>query len=80
MSVVAPVAALFGAALPVTVGVAMGEQLSLPALVGIGVAVAAVALVSREEPVAAAAPAGAAGQPPDLSWPWWPGWPSAASS
>ena len=51
MSVVAPVAALFGAALPVTVGIGLGEQLSLPALVGIGVAVAAVALVSREEPV-----------------------------
>jgi uncharacterized membrane protein len=50
MSVVAPVAALFGAALPVTVGVAIGEHLSLPALVGIGIAVAAVALVSREEP------------------------------
>jgi uncharacterized membrane protein len=50
MSVVAPVAALFGAALPVTVGLGLGEQLSLPALVGIGVAVAAVALVSREEP------------------------------
>jgi len=51
MSVVAPVAALFGAALPVTVGLGLGEQLSLPALVGIGVAVAAVGLVSREEPV-----------------------------
>ena len=49
---VAPVAALFGAALPVTVGVAIGEHLSLPALVGIGIAVAAVALVSREEPSA----------------------------
>jgi uncharacterized membrane protein len=50
MSVVAPVAALFGAALPVTVGIGLGEQLSLPALLGIGVAVAAVGLVSREEP------------------------------
>jgi uncharacterized membrane protein len=54
MSVVAPVAALFGAALPVTVGVAIGEQLSVAALLGIGVAIAAVALVSREEPAAAA--------------------------
>jgi drug/metabolite transporter (DMT)-like permease len=50
MSVIAPVAALFGAALPVMVGVSTGEALSLPALVGIGLAVAAVALVSREHP------------------------------
>ncbi|MGZ4730449.1 MAG: EamA family transporter, partial [Acidimicrobiales bacterium] len=48
MSVVAPVAALFGAALPVVVGLGLGEQLSLPALVGIAIAVAAVYLVSRE--------------------------------
>jgi uncharacterized membrane protein len=48
MSVIAPVAALFGAALPVLVGVMLGEHLSLPALVGIAVAVAAVALVSWE--------------------------------
>ncbi len=48
MSVIAPVAALFGAALPVVVGVVTGEALSLPALVGIALAVAAVALVSRE--------------------------------
>lgn len=54
MSVVAPVAALFGAALPVVVGLGLGEQLSLPALIGIGIAVTAVYLVSREgrtEPV-----------------------------
>ncbi len=48
MSVVAPVAALFGAALPVLVGLGIGEQLSIPALVGIGIAIAAVGLVSRE--------------------------------
>ena len=48
MSVIAPVAALFGAALPVLVGVSIGEQLSAAALLGIAVAVAAVALVSRE--------------------------------
>jgi len=48
MSVVAPVAALFGAALPVLVGVGLGEQLSVPALVGIAIAIVAVALVSRE--------------------------------
>ena len=64
MSVVAPVAALFGAALPVTVGVALGEHLSAPALVGIAIAVAAVALVSREDPVdAAARPRSAAHHP-----------------
>jgi drug/metabolite transporter (DMT)-like permease len=48
MSVVAPVAALFGAALPVVVGVGMGEHLSPSALVGITIAIAAVGLVSRE--------------------------------
>jgi len=48
MSVIAPVAALFGAVLPVAVGLGLGEHLSAPAFVGIGVAVAAVALVSRE--------------------------------
>ncbi len=57
MSVVAPVAALFGAALPVVVGVSTGEALSVPALAGIGLAVAAVALVSREaEPDPGAGP------------------------
>ncbi len=49
MSVVAPVAALFGAALPVAVGLGMGEQLSASALAGIAIALAAVGLVSREE-------------------------------
>jgi drug/metabolite transporter (DMT)-like permease len=55
MSVVAPVAALFGAMLPVVAGLGIGEHLSIPAFVGIGVAVAAVALVSREhhDPLAA---------------------------
>jgi len=48
MSVVAPVAALFGAALPVVVGLGLGEQLSIPALVGIAIAIVAVGLVSRE--------------------------------
>ena len=57
MSVVAPVAALFGAVLPVVVGIGLGEHLSLPALAGIGVAVAAVALVSREHAHPADAPA-----------------------
>jgi uncharacterized membrane protein len=48
MSAVAPVAALFRAVLPVVVGLGLGEHLSVPALVGIGVAVTAVALVSHE--------------------------------
>jgi len=48
MSVIAPVAALFGAVLPVVVGIGIGEHLSMPALLGIGIAVTAVALVSRE--------------------------------
>jgi len=60
MSVIAPVAALFGAAVPVVVGIGLGEQLSLPALAGIAIAVAAVGLVSRERRVegAATTPAG----------------------
>jgi drug/metabolite transporter (DMT)-like permease len=48
MSVIAPVAALFGAALPVVVGIGLGEHLSMPALAGIAIAIAAVGLVSRE--------------------------------
>jgi uncharacterized membrane protein len=50
MSVVAPVAALFGAALPVVVGLGLGENLTLPAVVGIAIAIVAVGLVSREGP------------------------------
>jgi len=43
---VAPVSAVVGAALPVTVGLAMGERPGVLALVGIVVAIGAVALVS----------------------------------
>ena len=46
VTVVAPVSAVVGAALPVTVGLAMGERPGALALVGIVVAIAAVALVS----------------------------------
>jgi uncharacterized membrane protein len=70
MSVVAPVAALFGAALPVVVGVSTGEALSLPALAGIGLAVAAVAMVSREatpDPQAGPRPRMHAGHPTVLA-------------
>jgi len=64
MSVVAPVAALFGAALPVVVGVGLGEELSIPALVGIAIAIAAVGLVSREgEPSGARRSHGPGGHP-----------------
>ncbi len=65
MSVVAPVAALFGAALPVVVGVGLGEQLSVPALAGIAIAIVAVGLVSREgePPPTAGGPTAAAATP-----------------
>lgn len=48
MSVIAPLTAVCGAVVPVTVGVARGERLSVLAFVGVGLALAAVALVSRE--------------------------------
>ncbi|MDO8390184.1 MAG: EamA family transporter [Actinomycetota bacterium] len=46
VTVVAPVSAVVGAALPVTVGLALGERPGVLAMVGIVVAIAAVALVS----------------------------------
>ncbi len=46
ISVVAPTSAVIGAALPVVVGLSLGERPTVLALVGIVVAVAAVALVS----------------------------------
>lgn len=46
VSVVAPTSAVVGAVVPVTVGLAMGERPSVFALVGIVIAVTAVALVS----------------------------------
>lgn len=46
VTVVAPVSAVVGAAVPVVVGIATGERPSALALVGIALAVAAVALVS----------------------------------
>ena len=46
ISVVAPTSAVVGAVVPVVVGLALGERPSVPALVGIVIAVTAVALVS----------------------------------
>jgi drug/metabolite transporter (DMT)-like permease len=48
MGVVAPISAVLSAALPAVVGLATGERLSALAAVGLGVAVPAVALVSRQ--------------------------------
>jgi drug/metabolite transporter (DMT)-like permease len=47
MSVVAPVAGLLSAALPVVAGLAVGERPGAPALVGIALALVAITLVSR---------------------------------
>lgn len=52
MSVVAPVSALTAAALPVVVGLATGEHPSTVALVGVVIALAAIALVSQHGPAA----------------------------
>lgn len=46
MTVVAPITAIVAAGIPVTVGLALGERPGPVALVGIGVALAAVALIS----------------------------------
>jgi drug/metabolite transporter (DMT)-like permease len=48
MSVVAPVAALLSAAVPVVAGLASGERPTTAALAGIGLALGAVVLISRE--------------------------------
>jgi drug/metabolite transporter (DMT)-like permease len=50
MSVVAPIAALLSAAVPVVAGLASGERPSPAALAGIGLALGAVVLISREAP------------------------------
>lgn len=55
MSVVAPVAALLSAAVPVVAGLASGERPATAALAGIALALGAVVLVSRE-PASAEAP------------------------
>ncbi len=48
MSVVAPVTAVCAAAVPVVVGLALGESLQLASVLGTGLALAAVALVAAE--------------------------------
>jgi drug/metabolite transporter (DMT)-like permease len=48
MSVVAPVTAVVGAVVPVVAGLLLGERPGALALVGVGFAIAAVALLSRE--------------------------------
>ncbi len=48
MSVIAPITGLIAAVVPATVGIARGEDLSRPALVGIGLAVVAIFLVTRQ--------------------------------
>jgi drug/metabolite transporter (DMT)-like permease len=56
MSVVAPIAALLSAAVPVVVGLASGERPPAAALAGIALALGAVVLVSREGDQAPAGP------------------------
>lgn len=48
MSVVAPLSAVLTAALPAIAGLALGEHLSMPAAIGIGIVVPAIFLVSRQ--------------------------------
>jgi drug/metabolite transporter (DMT)-like permease len=50
MSVVAPVTAVTGAVVPVVTGLLLGERPGGPALVGIAIAIGAVALLAREAP------------------------------
>jgi drug/metabolite transporter (DMT)-like permease len=50
MSVVAPIAALLSAAVPVMAGLGSGERPSVAAVAGIGMALVAVTMVSRERP------------------------------
>lgn len=46
MSVIAPITALVAIAVPVVVGLALGERPGIPALLGIGLAICSIALVS----------------------------------
>ena len=56
ISVVSPLAAVLNAAVPVAVGVALGERPGQAASVGVVLALVAVMLVSREAPVEGATP------------------------
>ena len=62
MSVVAPVTAVTGAVVPVVTGLLLGERPGAPALVGIGIAIAAVALLARESPGRREQPTAATGR------------------
>jgi drug/metabolite transporter (DMT)-like permease len=57
MSVVAPVAALVSALLPVAAGLLRGERLTPSVLIGVAICLAAICLVSLEEPRSAGAQA-----------------------
>jgi drug/metabolite transporter (DMT)-like permease len=65
MGVTAPLAAVVGAALPVGVGVAMGERPGPLAFVGIALGIAAVALASRPGPTADGTPVDVGAGAPD---------------
>jgi uncharacterized membrane protein len=49
MSATAPVAGVCAAAMPVIAGVSLGERLGWPAIAGIGLAIVAIGLVSRQQ-------------------------------
>lgn len=63
MSVVAPVTAVVSASLPVVVGMLLGERPTALQLAGVLLALVAIALVSREEPLPGAPVAGAPAPP-----------------
>lgn len=50
MSVAAPVSAVTGAVVPVIAGLLLGERPGVLALIGVGIAIVAVALLAREKP------------------------------
>ena len=56
MSVVAPTTAVVGAAIPVTVGFARGDDLSLTTGIGLGAALLAIVLVTRGRPLGSTPP------------------------
>ena len=65
MSVVAPITAVAGIVVPVAVGLALGEQPGTASMVGVALACASIALISRGSPEAAApSPEGTLPPPP----------------
>ena len=75
MSVVAPLTAVVSAIVPVATGLALGERPSVWSLVGVALALPAIALIARET-------ARARRGPRAWCWrrPWWPASASASSS